>query len=241
MGRLTRFHEEKLAVRGVRAISASEALKPKFKFRNPVITGVTDVYTQKIRSFYGVAASTAVTSQILFTIAIGGSYTPAGGSAFNLNRFHTNLTQPGQLAAPRRFLVKGFSALVNHNIAPTDLNQILFNTLVQLWIDEKRYFECQLSHLPAGGGPSGLASVFQASAANASYSMLGNGYPDARAIFAFEGDGLWIELLQNFSVVLDPTQVQAGAFTTAASGSTTFGQGISLCFDLEGLLAGPVM
>jgi len=241
MRTLSRFHERKLRERGVRELTAGEALRPKFRFRNPVIPGVTDVYTQKLRDFYSVAAATAVSAQILYTIQIGGAYTPTGGTQFNKTRFHTNLTQAGQLAAPRRFLVKGLTAFVNGNIAPSDLNQMLFNTLVALWIDEKRYFECLLGQIPGGGGGFGAVSAFQTTAANASYSVLGNGYPSANAIFAFEGDGLWIELLQNFSVVLDPTLVQAGAFTTAAAGGTTFGQGVNIEFALEGLLAGPVM
>ena len=241
MNQLSKRTESRLRKYGVRELTVGEALRPKFKFRNPIIPGVTDVYTYKIRDYYEVAAATAVTSQVLFTIPIGGQYTPAGGTAFTKQRFHTNLAQAGQLPPPRKFLVKGFSAFVSTDIAPTDLNKMLFQTLMTFVIDEKRYFEAQLGLIPAGGGPSGAVSVFQATAANASYSTAGNGYPESRAIFTFEGDGQWIELLQNFSVVLDPTQVQAGAFTTAASGGTTFGNGVKIQFALEGLLAGPVM
>lgn len=241
MSRLSAFHERKLRSRGIPVLMASEALRPKFKYRNPVIPGVTDVYTQKLRDYYEVAAATAVTQQALYTIPIGGQYTPAGGSQFTKQRFHTNLTQQGQLAPPRRFLAKGFSAFVNGSIAPTDLNSMLFNCLMEFFIDEKRYFECLLGQVPGGGGAFGGLGIFQTTAANASYSTLSNGYPDARAIFTFEGDGQWIELLQNFSIILDPTMVQAGAFTAAAAAGTTFGTGVKIEFAIEGLLAGPVM
>jgi len=239
--RISKFHESKLNERGLHSLSVGEALRPRLMRKNTTIPGVADIFTLKLRDFYAVAAGTAVTAQTLFTIPVGQQYTPAGGTAFTKQRWHTNLTQPGQLAAPRRFLIKGMTAQYNGNIALTDANQMGFNTLASLYIDEKRYWESTLQSLPGGGGNFAGGAVFQTTAANASYATVANGYPTAGAALFFEGDGIWISLLQNFSVVLDPTQVQAGAFTTAASGGTTFGQGVNIAFALEGLLSGPVM
>jgi len=222
-------------------LSERESLRPHFRHRNPIVPGVLEVITQGSYDYYEVAAGTAVTVQTLFAIAQGGQYTPAGGTAFQKLKFHTSLTQNSQLEAPNKLMVKALSADFRGDIAPSDANQMLFNTLVTFNVNGKDYENIQLLRLPGGGGVAGPAVIFQTTAANASYSALSNGYQQADAIFQLEGDGVQIEQQQTFKVILDPTQVQSGAFTTAAAAGTTFGTGVKIIFTLDGLLSRAVL
>lgn len=241
MSRISRFHESKLRARGLKPLSEAEALRPRLRRVNAGVPGITDVYTSKLRDYYEVAAGTVVTAQIAFSIPIGNPYTPAGGTQYNKTRRDTNLSVPSQLAAPRRFLCKGLAIACRGDIAIADFNQMMFNSLVTFMIDEKRYWESTPLSLPGGGGGTGVAQAFQTTAANASYSSINNGHADTRAQFMFEEDDKWISALQTFSVTIDPTLWHAGAFTTAAAGGTTFGTGVKLNVEIDGLLAGPVL
>ncbi|HWE00680.1 MAG TPA: hypothetical protein VG345_16630 [Bryobacteraceae bacterium] len=203
--------------------------------------GVLEVITQGAYDYYEVAAATAVAAQILFTIPRGGQYTPTGGSAFTKQKYHTNLTQAGQLSAPSKLMVKGLTAYLRSDIASTDYNLFSGNSLVTFQVDQKDYLNIVLAKLPGGGGGSGFASFAQAAAASQVVSSISNGWPEANALYALEGDGVQIEQQQNFAVVIDPTQVQAGAFTTAAAAGLTFGNGVKLIFTLEGLFSRAVL
>jgi hypothetical protein len=240
MKKLSRFHAEKLRARGLGELSERQALRPRLRWRNAGVPGIGDAYTLKIRDYMEIAAATAVTFQILYTIAVGGPYTPVGGTAYNKTRRDTNIVQPGMLGNPRKFMVKGLSCSNRGDIAPSDWNQFFFNSLVTFKIDEKTYFECTPEELPGGGGASGFSQVLQTTAANAINGSIANGRPDSRSIFILEGQE-WIAALQNFSVVLDPTLFHSGAFTTAAAAGTTFGTGIKINFNIEGILVGPVL
>lgn len=238
----TRFTgKAKQAFDSLPVLSSRAALRPHFKHNNPIVPGVLEVITQGSYDYYEVAAGAVVTVQILFTIQQGGSYTPSGGSAFQKQKFHTSLTQASQLEAPNKLMVKGLSADFKGDIASSDANQMLFNTLVTFNVNGKDYLNIQLLRLPGGGGVFGSNQIFQTTAANASYGSIVNGYPEANAIFALEGDGVQIEQQQTFKVILDPTQVQTGAFTAAAAAGTTFGNGIKIVFTLDGLLSRAVL
>lgn len=237
---LSKFHATKLRSRGLRQLSEREALRPRLRWRNAGVPGIGDAFTSKIRDYMEVAAGTALNYQILYTTPKGQNYTPTGGAAYAKNQRDTNMTQGGFLSNPRKFMVKGLSCSNRGDIAPSDWNQFFFNTLVTFYVDTKAYFECVPLELPGGGGASGFSQTFQAAAANANYGSVGNGLPDSRAILVLEGQE-WIASLQNFSVVLDPTLFHTGAFTTAAAGGTTFGTGIKLNFNIEGILVGPVL
>ena len=108
-------------------------------------------------------------------------------------------------------------------------------------VDQKDYLKIVLAKLPAGGGAAGFASFAQAAAASQLVASVANGWPDARGIYTLEGDGVQIEQQQNFAVILDPTQVQAGAFTTAVAAALTFGTGVKIIFTLEGMLSRAVL
>jgi hypothetical protein len=240
--RLQRFNgNARSAFKSLPVLSARETTRPRFRHNNPIVPGVLEVITQGSYDYYEVAAGNAVTSQILFTIAQGGSYTPAGGTAFQKQKYHTSLTQNSQLEAPNKLMVKGLSMFVRNDVAASDMNQFGGNTLATFNVNGKDYLNIVAAKLPAGGGTRSSQNVFQGSAANASYGSCGNGWETANSIYALEGDGVQIEQQQTFKVTLDPTQVQAGAFTTAAAAGTTFGTGIKIIFTLEGLLSRAVL
>jgi hypothetical protein len=239
--RMSRFEKSRRAFGGLPRLRENEAMRPHFHHSNPIVPGVLEVITQGSYDYYEVAAGNAVTAQICFTIAQGGSYTPAGGSAFQKQKYHTSLTQPSQLEAPNKLMVKGVSLWVRGDIAASDLNQFTGNTLVTFNVNGKDYLNILAAKIPGGGGGFGASNIFQTTAANASYGSLSNGYPEANAIYALEGDGVQIEQQQTFKVILDPTQVQSGAFTTAAAGGSTFGNGVKVILTLEGLLSRAVL
>lgn len=230
-----------LALASLAILSDRECNRPRFKYNNPIVPGVLEVITQGSYDYYEVVAANAVTTQILFTIAQGGSYTPSGGTAFQKQKYHTSLTQNSQLEAPNKLMVKGLSLFMRNDVSPSDANLFLGNTLVTFNVNGKDYLNILAAKLPAGGGTRSSFSAFQATAAAASYGSVSNGWEEAGAIFSLEGDGVQIEQQQTFKVTLDPTQVQAGAFTTAAAAGTTFGTGIKIIFTLEGLLSRAVL
>ena len=231
----------KAAFKSLPVLGERAALRPRLKYSNPIVPGVLEVITQGSYDYYEVAAANAVTSQILFTIAQGGSYTPAGGTAFQKQKYHTSLTQNSQLEAPNKLMVKGLSLFMRNDVSASDCNLFLGNTLVTFNVNGKDYLNIVAAKLPAGGGTRASNSYFQATAAAAAYGSVSNGWEEANAIFQLEGDGVQIEQQQTFKVTLDPTQVQAGAFTTGAAAGTTFGTGIKIIFTLEGLLSRAVL
>ncbi len=84
--------------------------RPKHYRHNPTFPGNVYLYHQGMYDKYQVKANNALDDQILFSIPIGGQYTPTGGTAVKKNRYMTNLTgQGGILPAPRRLMVKFIS------------------------------------------------------------------------------------------------------------------------------------
>jgi hypothetical protein len=236
--RMQPFWRKKAAERGLPELQEQDVLRPRFLHRNPIMPGVLELITQGIYDYYEVAVATVVTSQILYSIPRGQQYTPAGGAAFTKQKYHTPLLQAGQLSAPQKLMVKGLSAYLRSDIAAGDYNLFSGNTLVTFQVDQKDYLNIVLAKLPGGGGPAGF---FTSDVAAVTSSSIANGWPEANAIYALEGDGVQIEQQQNFTVIIDPTQVQAGAFTTLAAAGTTFGTGVKMIFTLEGLLSRAVL
>lgn len=222
-------------------VSAGEAGKPKFRFRNPIVSGMLEIITQHLYDYYEVAVATVVTRQILFTIPIGGQYTPAGGAAFNKTKLHTNLQQQSQLQAPNKHLTRALSIFLRGDVNPTDLNLFLGNTLARFIVNDKEYVIGLVGKFPGGGGGFvSSAAATTVAATTQSFISSANGYPDARNLYVMEHDGVQIEQQQAFQVELDPTLPQAGAFTTqvAAPAAGQFaGTGLKVWAQLEGTLA----
>lgn len=222
-------------------VSAREVGRPKFRFRNPIVSGMLEIITQHLYDYYEVAVATVVTKQILFTIPIGGQYTPAGGAAFNKTKLHTNLQQQSQLQAPNKHLTRALGLFFRPDINATDLNLFLGNTLARFIVNDKEYVIGLVGKFPGGGGPHiSTSAATTVAATTQSLTAASNGYPDARNLYVMEHDGVQIEQQQAFQVELDPTLPQAGAFTTQAAapaGGQFPGTGIKAWANLEGTLA----
>ena len=222
-------------------IEAREVGRPKFRFKNPIVSGMLEIITQHLYDYYEVAVATVVTLQIMFTIPIGGAYTPAGGAAFNKQKLHTNLQQQAQLQAPNKHLTRALGFFFRGDINPIDLNFFLATVLARFIVNDKEYAIGLPAKFPGGGGPfvSSTATTTVAATTQSFISSV-NGSPDARNLYVFEHDGVQIEQQQAFQVEINPTLVQGGAFTTQAlapAGGQFAGSGVKMWAQLEGTLA----
>ena len=244
-------------------LEEKEVGRPKFvNFRkNPIVAGQLEYLVQPIFDFYGVSTSTLTTKQQLFATAIGTSYTPSGGAAFNKTAYHTNLVQNGMLDAPKKFLVKAPATILRSDTAPADLNAFIGTTQFDLFISGKNYWSSVLSKTPAGAGgfTSGAAITTAAGTSQAALSTA-NGWPSAQNVATITDPmpqipgldpmepilGQLIEQNQNFAVILDPTISGVAAITTIAPGPTAgtggmVGTGINAHAYLEGVLARAIL
>lgn len=261
MSRLSSRYESRYAHLPV--LDEKEVGRPKYTGwrKNPIVAGQLEYLVQPIYDFYGVAAATQTTKQQLFAQAIGSSYTPAGGAAFNKTIYHTNLVQNGMLDAPKKFLVKAPATVVRSDAAPADLVSFIGQTLFQLFISGKDYWTSLVSKTPAGAGAFVSGPAITTAAGTSQTSMgTANGWPTAQNVATITDPmpqipgldpmepilGQLIEQNQNFAVILDPTLTGVAAFTTAAAGPTAgtggiVGTGINAHVYLEGVLARAIL
>lgn len=239
-------------------IEAHEIGRPHFRLKNPLAGGLGDFVIQPEWDYYGVAASTACTSQLLFQNQIGQNYTIAGGATFAKTLQTTSMVVGGQLQAPERLLVRGITVYLDNTMNQGDVAKFDSQCLLNFRVSTKSFFNCGLvGKLPAGGGP--WAQQFGATAATTIIGVTGNGMPSEHQGFALTGsaagmqgdpdwfpqiEGVLIAQQQAFSVVLDPTQaahIAAAGFTTAASGAVPAGIGVNAFVYLEGTKARAVL
>jgi hypothetical protein len=238
-----------------------EVGRPRYVgFRNnPIVAGQLEYLVQPIFDFYGVAVATQVTKQQLFATAIGTSYTPSGGAAFNKTAYHTNLVQNGMLDAPKKYLVKAIAVLLRTDINGGDANSFAGTTQVDLTISGKSYWSSVVSKAPAGAGIFGSgAAATTVAATTQSFTAISNGWPSAQNVATITDPmpqipgldpmepilGQLIEQNQNFAVVLDPTIAGVAAFTTSAAAPAAGqfpGTGINAHVYLEGVLARAIL
>jgi hypothetical protein len=222
-----------------RELTEHEVGRPHFRFRNPYQEGELEFLIQAEYDYFEIAIATPVVAQTAFTIQKGGSYTPTGGAAFFKQYYHTNLKQAGVLAAPKKHLTKGISISIRNDVYPTDLILWTYNTFCRFVVGDgdKSYFDGVAAEAPASGGVFGtiLGSATQTTGVGAWC----NGYPVTSNMLVLaidDNDGVGIEQGQPLNFIMDPTQVQAGAFTTIA-GSTAGGTGIKGHVRLQGIEA----
>lgn len=218
-------------------IGAAEVGRPVFRHSNPLKGGQLYIFEQPLYDVYIVGANTVVNSQVLFASAQGQSFTPPGGAAFIKTKFHTWLTQNGQLSAPQKHVARGVSISFKGTITPNDINRMLSHTLLTFRVDQMDFLTIQLQKIGGGGGPySGAAA-----------SIVSNGWPTTNNMFLLDPSGETIEQQQNFAVTLDPTKFDdgigaaggsgPGAFTTDATTTSPAGTGILGMLFLDGQLA----
>jgi len=229
--------------------------------KNPIVAGQLEYLVQPIFDFYGVAVATQVTKQQLFATAIGTSYTPSGGAAFNKTAYHTNLVQNGMLDAPKKYLVKAVAVILRSDAAVSDLNSFIGTTTVELTISGKSYWLSLVSKAPSGAGAFASGAAITTAAGTSQTSLAAaNGWPSAQNVATITDPmpqipgldpmepilGQLVEQNQNFAVVLDPTIAGVAAFTTAPAGPTAgtggvVGTGINAHVYLEGVLARAIL
>jgi len=218
--------------------------RPHLRFRNPLVSGLLEGITQALYDIWRVAVSTAAPKLLLFSVPQGQPYNFGGITSFPKTELHTNLVQAGMLQAPNKHITRAISVMVSGapaaapapQIAPIDLLNFLYSTLLNFTVNTKSYCESQVARFPAGGG-----AFFGGAATTAAATTIGtvgnNGWPSAANTYALMHGGVNIEQQQNFSVIIDPTLESTGAFTTLANNATpTVGAGISATIYLDGTL-----
>jgi hypothetical protein len=220
--------------------------------------GLGDFVVQPEWDYYGVAVSTAVTSQTLFSIPQNNPFTISGGATVTKTLQMTSMQQSSQLQAPERMLVRGITAILDNLCNQTDAIKFGSQTIVNFFISTKSFFVvAHFLKLPAGGGI--WAQQFGATAANTIIGPVGNGLPSEHQGFRLTDpgcdgtpgvdqfpniDGILIAQQQAFKVVVDPTQAawaQATGFTTNNNATVPIGTGINAWIYLEGQKARAVL
>jgi hypothetical protein len=239
-------------------ISAHEIGRPRFRLKNMLAAGLGDFVVQPEWDYYGVAVSTAVVKQTLFSIVQGQPFTITGGATVTKTLQMTSMVQAAQLQAPERMLVRGLTVFVSNDVNQADMNRFGSQTIVNFFISTKSFFVVGiLAKLPAGGGA--WAQQFGATAATTIIGSVGNGLPSEHQGFRLTDpgcdgtpgvdqfpniDGILIAQQQAFKVEVDPTQAawaQATGFTTNSGATVPVGTGINAFVYLEGQKARAVL
>lgn len=232
-----------MKLRNFEALDEFEIGRPR-ALKNPFTTQImaagglpatVEVLAQDLYDYFEVAVQTALKLFTFFAIPQQGSYTPLGGTQFAKNEVHTNLTgNGGQLPNPSSFMTQALQAIVRPDIVLADFHALMYQCQIDFTRGTQKftYYQGLLGRIPAASGAFGFGTP----AANA--TSITQGWPnvaDAVYLSAAPNDpGVSLDQGQQFGVVLDPTQVQAGAFTsaTAANGGT----GIKMWFYLKGIV-----
>jgi hypothetical protein len=210
-------------VRNYRRFIREESLRrglrlPSTRVRqNPNLGGTIDVITTELYDQLSVNANTAFPSPtILFQ-------TPIGQSGKTLA--NTDMTAAGILPNPDRFTIWAIACYIANNTVPADMNNILSNVTLQLYINNKWWSQGALAAYPAGRGYKVDAAAQLGTGPGTSqpiYSVT-NGIQDPRAIALLDAS-VTIEQGEQFSVVLT---AQTG-FSTAATTTTPPGVGTTI-------------
>jgi len=216
--------------------------RPKWTHFNPVVGGQAEEIYEPLRDYSAVHYGQALALQILFSIPIGGSYTPVGAStAFQKTRYHTNLKKQGELPNPQKFQCEGLFVQIHPSTTPNDAKGFLSQELVTFTIgaDDKRYVESPPFLL--GGGNSVLISgtMFQTTANDSFQYSVMNGWPIARNIHVLGEDvasgAQIIEQGQSFQITEDPTQDTGdAAYTCDANTTKPPGTGVRAFYFIPG-------
>lgn len=200
------------------------AKQPIRRYRNPYIQGKQDVISQDMYDTLTVAASgTFASTNFFFQQSVGGTKTFA----------ETNMTQNGSLPNPNRLFLESIACVVNNNVIPTDLINVLMNCTGELKIGNKVYWFGPLIKLPAQFGvnvPS-VAQVGTAAAGSSIAVYAQNGVADTRNAFVLDNP-FFIE--QGDPILF--TVVPQHTVTLAANNAQIPGTGITIQICLIGQL-----
>src|ERR1700691_5671431 len=116
-------------------ISAHEIGRPRFRLKKMRAAGVGDFVVQPEWDYYGVAVSTAVVQQTLFSIPQNNPFTITGGATVTKTLQMTSMQQ-----APERMLVRGITAVLDNLCNQTDAIKFGSQTIVNFFISTKSFF-----------------------------------------------------------------------------------------------------
>jgi hypothetical protein len=200
---------------------------------NALIKGMVsrDVWTY----YYtlNITAGTTVASNYSLFNAVAGQVDPYNAGV-TLTKVQTNMPSQAQqgFAAPRDLVLDsiGYSFASNNRLG--DQNNFIINSYFEFKILDKIFFEGPLTLFPSGSGIFGFSDI-------TGEGVWQNGVAEVRNRKRFGDFAKYIAPLMQFSCIIY-FPATANQFKLLAAGSPTFGNGISLRVDLNGLTDRPV-
>ena len=145
-------HSTRQRIAALPVLHESEIGRPKLRRLNPLVANKLDVRVETVFDWAGIVSSTAAVAQTLFSKAQGGQYTPTGGSALTLTKYHTTMLTAGQLVAPEKILVKAIELCPRNDANPQDGIALINLFYMDFLVGQKSYWRGHGFELPAGGG-----------------------------------------------------------------------------------------
>lgn len=178
------------------------------------------------------AGTTVAQSYTLFN-AVAGDIDPYNAGV-TLSKVQTNMPSRANagLAAPRDLVLDSIGTGFSSNTRLADQNAFLTNSYFEFKILDKVFFEGPLTLFPSGTGLMGFSDI-------TGEGVWQNGQVGIHNRKRFGDYSKYIAPLMQFSFIIYFPQA-SNLFTTLAAGSPTFGNGISLRVDLNGLTDRPV-
>lgn len=199
----------------------------KYKLRNPIQPNAADLVQWQLYDRNTTAVNTATSSlYTYFNVPIGQN---------SKTKADTNMEQVSRLPDPQFMNVQSIGFQFMPQMVKVDVDNFISNYWFEFWVGQKVYAEGPLQSAASGYGYTGYTTQ-----TNIGTNTLGN--PNGThlqfnlVLPAGIGDGVnGVSILQGQQFYV---KVIAGAtFTTAASGSPTFGQGLNLMCFLTGILS----
>lgn len=200
---------------------------------NALIKGMVsrDVWTY----YYtlNITAGTQVASNYSLFNAVAGQIDPYNAGV-TLTKVQTNMPSQAQqgFAAPRDLVLDSIGYSFASNTRLADQNNFVVNCYFEFKILDKIFFEGPLTLFPSGTGLMGFSDI-------TGEGVWQNGEVSVHNRKRFGDFSKYIAPLMQFSCIIY-FPATANQFTLLASGSPTFGNGISLRVDLNGLTDRPV-
>jgi hypothetical protein len=200
---------------------------------NALIKGMVsrDVWTY----YYtlNITAGTVVANQYALFNAVAGQIDPYN-SGVTLTKVQTNMPSQAQqgFAAPRDLVLDSIGYSFASNVRLGDQNNFVINSYFEFKILDKIFFEGPITLFPSGTGLMGFSDI-------TGEGVWQNGEVSVHNRKRFGDFSKYIAPLMQFSLIIY-FPATANQFTLLAAGSPTFGNGISLRVDLNGLTDRPV-
>lgn len=200
---------------------------------NALIKGMVsrDVWTY----YYtlNITAGTVVANQYALFNAVAGQIDPYNAGV-TLTKVQTNMPSQAQqgFAAPRDLVLDSIGYSFSSNTRLADQNNFVINSYFEFKILDKIFFEGPITLFPSGSGIFGFSDI-------TGEGVWQNGVAEVRNRKRFGDFAKYIAPLMQFSCIIY-FPASANQFTLLTSGSPSFGNGISLRVDLNGLTDRPV-